>query len=220
MANKAELLKQFEAIPTGNAADAMAKLGIQSGALDSTLFPLIPSQRRTAGTAVTVKQMVRSQAAEGASLAKHSKVIDSQLTPGDLLVIDVGGRTDVCTGGFLLALRAKMQGASGYVINGALRDLEEIAQLDFPVYLAGGSPVKSSPLLETIGINIPVEIGGVQINPGDVVLMDRTGVVVIPVKFAEDVLAKAKEIGAKEEALQKLLEKGGSFAEAAKEVKL
>lgn len=210
------LLKEYENISTSNVADAMAQLGIPCGVLDANLHPLSLTQRRAAGIAVTVKQMVRSQLAEGASLAKHSKIIDEVLNPGDLMVIDVGGRTDVCTGGFLLALRAKTRGAAGYVINGCLRDIREIAELDFPVHLIGCSPTKSAPMLQTVGINIPLEIGGVQINPGDLVLTDDTGIVVIPMVHAEAVLSKAKEINAKENHLQQLLEQGLSFSEAVK----
>ncbi|MHC1757943.1 MAG: RraA family protein [Negativicutes bacterium] len=214
-----KLLASFREIPTGNAADAMAQLGIPRGTING-LFPLSLQQSRAAGYAVTIKQMQRSQMASGKGLATHSKVIDEQLNQGDLLVIDVGGRTDVCTGGAILALRAKLRGVAGYVINGCLRDLREIADLDFPVHLIGGSPNKSAPDLQTVGINLPVEIGGVQINPGDLVLTDDTGIVIIPRARAEAVLDAALSIKAKEECLTEYIKGGMSFSEAAKAVAL
>ena len=161
--------------------------------------------------------MTRAQSAEGAALAKHAQVIGEMLGEGDMLVIDADGRTDVCTGGALLALCAKLRGASGWVINGALRDIEEIRALDFPVHLKGGSPVKSAPLLQTVGVNVPVEFGGVQICPGDLILTDETGIVVIPAAHAEAVLEKAQSIGRIEAQTEQLLRAGRTFAQAKKE---
>lgn len=215
-----ELIRAFEKVPTGNAADALVQLGIPGGAVNAGLHPVGSPQRRAAGFAVTVKQMTRSQSAEGASLATHAQVIGEQLGEGDMLVIDVGGRTDVCTGGALLALCAKLRGASGWVINGALRDIEEIRALDFPVHLKGGSPVKSAPLLQTVGVNVPVEFGGVQICPGDLVLTDETGIVVIPAGKAEAVLRKAQAIARIEAETERLLREGRTFAQARKEAGL
>lgn len=218
--DRMELIRAFEQVPSGNAADALVQLGLCAAVPDAGLHPVGIPQKRAAGYAVTVKQMTRSGNAEGSSLARHAAVIDEQLGEGDMLVIDAGGRTDVCTGGALLALCAKLRGASGWVINGALRDVEEIRKLDFPVHLKGGSPVKSAPLLQTVGVNIPVEIGGVQICPGDIVLTDETGIVVIPPAHAEAVLQKALDIGRREAETERLLREGKSFSEAKKEANL
>lgn len=211
-----ELIRAFAAVPTGNVADALMNLGIPVGAVNAPLRPIASPQRRAAGYAVTVRQMVRAQAAEGAALARHGQVNDEVLQPGDLLVIDAGGRTDVCTGGALMALCAQRRGAVGWVVNGAVRDVEEIRALDFPVHLAGTSPVKSTPLLQTVGVNVPVEIGGVQILPGDVVVTDETGIVVVPRQHAEAVLREAQRIGRIEEETERLIREGCSFAEAKK----
>ena len=212
--DRIELIRAFEKVPSGNAADALAELGLPDGFVDAGLYPLAPSQRRAAGFAVTVKQVSRSQDPEKAGPARHGQVIDEFLREGSMLVIDAGGRTDVCTGGGLMALRSKLLGASGWVINGAVRDAEEIRALDFPVHLKGTSPVKSVPRLQTAGVNVPVGIGGVQICPGDLVLADETGIVVIPPEQAEAVLAKALEIGRKEEEAERLLLAGKSFMQA------
>lgn len=217
--SRKELIEGYLRVPTANVCDAMAQLDLPVRVIEG-LHPVSPTQRPAVGFAVTVKQMQRHQAAEGKGLATHSKVIDTQLQYGDMLVIDVGGRTDVCTGGALLARRAQQRGASGYLINGCLRDVREIAALDFPVHLVGASPVKSSPALQTVGINIPVEINGVQILPGDLVMSDDTGVIVVPAQVAEQVLERALAINAKEAALEEMLIVGKTFAEAAAAVKL
>lgn len=212
---KKELIEKFQALPTGNIMDAMAKLGIRRGVVLG-LDAYSPTQRKLVGFAKTIKQMQRHQTSGDSGLATHSKVIDNDLSFGDVLVIDVDGRKDVCTGGAILALRAKLRGAAGYLINGCLRDRQEIIDLDFPVFACGAVPVKSSPDLETVGIDIPVEIGGVQIRPGDLIVGDDTGVVVVPKEAAPDVIKCAEEIKAKEEKVTELVQQGSSFAEACK----
>ena len=133
-----------------------------------------------------------------------------------MLVIDMSGITDVCTGGALLALRAKTRGVSGELTNGCLRDADEIAALDFPVYCAGTSPVKSAKDIETIGVNVPVTIGGVQVLPGDLICMDSTGVVVVPQGRINDVIAEAEKISARESKMEEMIRTGMSIVEARK----
>ena len=217
--SRKDLINGFLGLPTGNVCDAMVKLNMPLKVVYG-LHQLSSEQSRSVGLAVTVKQMEKYQSGTTTNLATHSRVIDTQLQYGDLLVLDVGGRTDVCSGGSLLVRRAKEQGASGFIVNGCLRDLREIQTLDFPVHLLGGSPIKSSLHLQTVGVNIPVEIGGVQINPGDVIIADDTGIVVFPEEYAEAILKKAMEIHDKETRLENFIKEGKSFAEAAKLVNL
>ena len=130
------------------------------------------------------------------------------------MVIDMGGMTDVCTGGALLALRAQMRGVQGELTNGCLRDADEIAAMGFPVFCAGTVPVKSAEDVETVGVNVPVMVGGVQIGPGDLILMDRTGVVCVPAESLREVLDKAAGICAREAKMEALIREGHSLAEA------
>ena len=217
--DRSEVIEGYMKVPTGNICDAMDQLGIPIGVILG-LNPISPTQKRAVGYALTIKQMERHQTAEGKGLAKHSKVIDDEISYGDMLVIDVNGRKDVCTGGSILAKRAKLRGASGYVINGCLRDVREIAEMDFPVHLVGSTPVKSSPHLQTIGINIPIEINGVQIIPGDLIVTDDTGIVVIPERYIERVLKIALEINEKENQINKMISDGISFADAVSKTRL
>ena len=115
-----------------------------------------------------------------------------------------------------MAKRAVRRGIVGYLVNGALRDIREIAELGLPVYFKGANPLKSAPQLQTVSINGPVEIGGVQIRSGDIVVMDDTGVLVIPPEFAETVVSRAEYIHKKEQLFEQLLDEGKSFAEARK----
>ena len=209
---KKRLLEEYRTVPTGNIADAMALLGLPDAAVTG-LVMLHPDQPPAAGFAVTMQQMPRHAGAPEGNLTRQAAVVDT-LREGDLLVIDVGGRTDISTGGGMQALRAQIRGAAGYLVNGCLRDVREIAQCKFPVYFKGGCPIKSAPALETVSVNEPVQIGGVQIKNGDLVVMDDTGVVIVPPEHVAAVLEKGKQIQAKEAHWVALLREGKTFAEA------
>lgn len=211
--DKFELLAHFYDLPTGNIADACAKLGVPCRIVTG-LHPVITGLKRAAGYAVTIKQMVRNVNATEKVLTKHADVIDNHLSKGDLLVIDVGGKDSPCTGGALLALRAQTTGVAGFLVNGCMRDIEEIAALKFPVVLKGGCPIKSSPSLETVGINVPVEINDTQIVPGDLIVMDETGVIVVPVEHAQSVCEEAERIFVLEEKVEKLVRQGHGVIES------
>lgn len=210
-----KMRSSFAKISTGDIADAMVSLGLTPRTIIG-LHSVSPNQQPTAGYALTVKQMVRSINQREGSLAKHGMVIDSMLKTGDVLVVDVDGRMDVCTGGALLVLRAKNIGAQGFIINGCMRDLEDIVKIGFPVYLKGGCPIKSSPMLETVGINVPVQIGDTQICPGDLIVMDLTGIIIIPLDRAEEIYKTAVKIQEREDRRMKFVEYGGTVADSLK----
>jgi regulator of RNase E activity RraA len=214
-ASRTEIIEAFRAVPTGNISDAMDALGMARGVIHG-LKPLSLTQPRTAGFAFTVKQMPRHHEAVGEKLAKHAQVIDELSSAGDVLVIDVGGRLDICSGGALLALRAKLRGLAGWIVNGCVRDVQEIIELGFPVHCCGTSPIKSSPALETVGLNVAVEIAGVQIKSGDLIVADDTGMVVVPASKASAVLEKALQIQKTEVKVAEFLRAGLNFRDARK----
>ncbi len=206
-------IENYKKFPSGNISDAMDNLGLRSGVVLG-LRPLDMYQPRTAGFAKTLRQMRRKTVFDGKSLTKQASIIDSQTEYGDLLVIEATGINDVSTGGAMLASRAQMRGVMGELTNGCLRDIDEIAVLKFPAYIGGTSPVKSARVLETVDVDVPVSIGGVQIYPEDLVLMDRTGVVVVPAESLKEVLDEAEKIKAKEDRIEDLVRKGISLNEA------
>ena len=213
MGKSLNLIETLREIPTGNLSDAMAKLGLPSGVLVNGPKPVDIHQPRMAGYAYTVQQMPRHQTAEGKGLCKHLDVINSLSSAGDVLVIDVGGRLDVCTGGGMLALRAKMRGIRGFLVNGCYRDIGDVVNAQFPLFCVGSTPTKSSPLLETVGINVTICIGGVQIRPGDVIVGDDTGVIVIPAAHAQRVAEVASRIRSVETYMEQLILAGRDYKE-------
>lgn len=212
---KKRWIEEYKKYPTGNVSDAMDNLGIRRGAILG-VHALDSKQPKAAGFALTIQQMRRRTVYDGKNLACQGGIIDTETVEGDMLVIDMGGAMDVCTGGALLALRAQLRGVSGELTNGCLRDADEIAELGFPVYCAGTVPVKSAKDVETAGVNVPVMIGGVQVCPGDMILMDRTGAVCIPAEKLHEVLAETEKISVREQKMETLIREGHSIAEARK----
>ena len=160
------------------------------------------------GPAVTVKLV-----AAGLTKGKTHlgvKAIDLA-EPGDVIVVDNGGRLDTSCWGGILANGAKSKGISGVVIDGACRDVDDYVEIDFPVYARGSVVATARGRIMEQSTNDLVQFGGVQVRPGDVVLGDRSGVVIIPRERFGDVLAKAEELWNKEEAMISEIKSGQSM---------
>jgi len=151
------------------------------------------------GPAFTVKT------APGDNLLIH-KAIDTA-EPGDVIVVDGGGFNDYALIGELMSARAEQRGVAGMVIWGAIRDSADLAKGSFPVYASGVThrgPYKNGPG----EINVPITIGGMPVNPGDIIVGDADGLVAVPQDQAEEILASAKSIVAKEDASMKQIRAG------------
>ena len=207
---KNEIRKRALALPTGNLSDAMDHLGLTGFAVPD-LHPLRFSQPPAAGFARTIQQRIKGNNCTGKGKVRQRQVINTLTEPGDLLVIDACGCTRSSTGGGLLMLRAKVRGVQGLLTNGCLRDAADIAAMGFPVYCRGVSPVSSANCLETVGVDVPVVIGDVRICPGDLVVMDDSGCVVIPRDRIEEVLDLAEIVQKQEKTAEELLLLGEDF---------
>ncbi len=113
--------------------------------------------------------------------------------PGQVLVIDARGDTRGAAAGHILCTRLWRRGAAGLVTDGGLRDSPAIAEMDFPVYAAAASPAMHLTVHHAVDIDVPIGCGGVPVFPGDVVLGDPEGVVVIPRHLAAEVARDAAE---------------------------
>ncbi|HMA07281.1 MAG TPA: ribonuclease activity regulator RraA [Ramlibacter sp.] len=113
--------------------------------------------------------------------------------PGHVLVIDCRGETRVASGGQILTTRLKVRGVAGLVSDGPVRDSGPISEMDFPVYCAGGSAPLNLIHHHAIDLNVPIGCGGVAVYPGDIMVGDDEGVVVIPRHLADEVARDAAE---------------------------
>lgn len=153
----------------------------KTGAMDATLRPVAPGMRLS-GRALTV----RCQPADNLTL--HAAVALAK--PGDVIVADVGGFVEAGHWGEILIVAAQQRGIAGLVINGGVRDIDAARRRNFPVF-AGGVSMKAT-VKDVLGsINEPIVCGGVTVRPGDVVLGDDDGVVVLPIDTAADALQAA-----------------------------
>lgn len=175
-----EVVEAFQGVPTTDIADAVTKMFTMSTAIQPLYRPI----RRAAGSAVTVR------VPPGDNLMVH--VALDYLQDGDVLVVDARGSTDFCLGGGLMTSYAKHKGVKGFILDGAYRDASELQKLDFPVYGRGVNP--TSPTKVGPGeINTVIQCGGVPVHPGDIVVADPDGTVVVPLEYAHLVLDKVRQ---------------------------
>ena len=107
--------------------------------------------------------------------------------PGHVLVSDCRRDASAASGGSILMTRLMVRGVAGYVSDGGLRDSPEIAKLDFPTYCGGPAPQLNLAVHHSVDLNIPIGCGGVAVYPGDVIVGDGEGVIVIPRHLAREV---------------------------------
>lgn len=138
--------------------------------------------------------------------------------PGDIIVVDNGGRREFSCWGGLLALSAKLKGLSGVVIDGASRDIDEARDLEFPVYARGAVPMTARGRVVQESFNQEIQFAGVQCRPGDLVIADWSGVVIIAREKEEEVVAAAEAIYAKEQEMAAGIRKGYSGLEMLEEL--
>ncbi|HEM6742856.1 TPA: RraA family protein [Citrobacter farmeri] len=176
-----ELIAAFKAIPTANIADCMGRLS----AMNSTIRRLsLPCKDNMVGVALTVK--VRS----GDNLMIHKAL--NILTPGDVLVVSNDGGNSQALMGEIMITYAHTRKACGIVLDGPVRDLYSIQAMEFPVYATGSTP--AGPFKDGPGeINVPISCGGMSVMPGDVIVGDGDGVIVIARQDAQALLAEAEK---------------------------
>ena len=131
------------------------------------------------------------------------------LQPGDVLVVDIFGKkvNGTIVGDNLFYYTMKATGGGGLVVDGSIRDLNGISEIDMPAYFRAVDPTPIGSVMLT-GINIPVRIGGVTVMPGDLVVGDREGVYFIPPQFVREVLDRADEIHVHDEWTKKKFDEG------------
>jgi 4-hydroxy-4-methyl-2-oxoglutarate aldolase len=193
--------RQLMSLPASTICEANGGVGALAPAIRS-----IAPRMKVAGPAFTVKLF------PGDNLAViHANALAK---PGDVLVIDAG-RTDeaMVVWGASSTLAAKMRGIAGVVTNGAVRDVDEMIQIGLPVFAAGVS-LRGNAKAHPGWLNVTVTIGDVVISPGDIVVGDSDGVVVVPGDQVSEVLQKALVQRQKEEERDRRIRSGESIQAA------
>lgn len=185
--------------PSCVVADAQERAGV----MRSYMRPL-STQTRFVGPALTVRLEPGNQVdcLDALSVAQE----------GDVIVVDAAGETETSIWGGLMSGLCKMKGVVGAVVDGAIRDTDETRDLGFFIFSKAVVPRSThspySGRMEPIEINVPIQCAGVVVRPGDLVLGDEIGVVVIPLENAAEVLQKAREQADKEEKTRAKIREG------------
>lgn len=159
--------------------------------------PLSKTQPRMVGEAYTLRFVpMREDASDSASYGTaanlHQRTFE-ECPPGHVLVMDARGETRGCSCGDLLIGRLKARGCAGIVTDGGFRDTLDIEALEFPAYQRCPVPTPSFGYLQAAEAQVPIGCGDIAVYPGDIIVGDRDGIVVIPAKLADQVAEKAWE---------------------------
>ena len=174
-----DIVSQYTDLAVADICDALGR----NAALPAALKPF--NTTRMVGTAYTVNLPASE------NLLLYYAVDNAR--PGDVLVVACAGYTERAVAGEIVAALAKARGLAGFVIDGAVRDAEALRQTDFPVYARAVSP--NGPYKDACGeINVPVSMGNVVIQPGDLIVADADGIVAIRRQEAASVAEQARKI--------------------------
>lgn len=190
-----ELIDAFGKVAVASVADAVDKVCGRRGYLSSLIKPRINDQR-ICGPAATVLESATDEFVP----PQHALDLIDEAPRGSVIVISVeGGQPDVAVWGGLMTAGAVANGHVGAVLDGAVRDLTEIRRdYGFPIFARDVSPGTTLGRYKTVASQVPVRVGDVVIHPGDIIVGDVDGVVVVPKDQAAEVLAMAQEIDARE----------------------
>ncbi|MCT1940956.1 4-carboxy-4-hydroxy-2-oxoadipate aldolase/oxaloacetate decarboxylase [Micrococcus sp. GPGPB33] len=191
--------KEFQALGAATVYEASG----QEGALDSGIKPVNPASRMC-GRAITLELDPADN--------WYIHVALLQARPGDVLVIDAQGFLEAGAWGDVLTLAAQERGLHGLVIDGSVRDAQDIIDAGFPVYSRGIS-IKGTTKARHGRINVPIRVGGVLVKPGDLMIGDRDGVCRVEANRITEVLEASKGRAAKEEGMRRKLRQGASTLE-------
>lgn len=190
---------------TATASDALDRLGRPGSLLG--IAPLFDGAR-LCGPAFTVRYVTA-----GSPPGTVGDYLDD-VPPGEVVVLDNGGRTDCTVWGDILTAMANQRGVVGTVIDGVCRDVQRALGLSYPIYSRGRFMRTGKDRVEVSDVGRPVTVGGVQVRPGDILVGDADGVIAVPHENADEVAEICAQISAREEAILADVLADGSLAEA------
>lgn len=188
-------------------SDALDRLGIDGQALG--VMPVARTMR-FAGRAFTIRML--PVGLTGGSVGDYIDDVE----PGQVVVIDNDGRLDTTVWGDILTFVAHTKGIAGTVIDGVCRDSDRCVELGYPVFSKAVTMRTGKDRVTADAYNVPVQVAGVRVAPGDWLVGDADGVLAIPADRAEEVLAVAEAIEAAEQTIREAVAKGARLDEARK----
>ncbi|MBI5577712.1 MAG: RraA family protein [Deltaproteobacteria bacterium] len=203
------IIEGFMKVSTASVSDAVDKIAKTRGFMDHAIKPRI-NEKKIVGPAVTILEGPTSESLP----PKHALDAIDESPKGSVIVIAINAETDVAVWGGLMTAGAEVNGHAGAILDGAVRDVTEIRRdSDFQVFARSVCPSTTVGRFETLASNVPVICGGVNVNPGDLIIADLDGVVVVPKEHVDAVLEMATEIEGREAEQARLIRETKSLRE-------
>ncbi len=207
--NQAEMISRYRELYLPAVCDALYELGLEEQVLPTSLRPLLPDQK-IVGEAFTVEGHAIGSVGWEAGLERIRSYLEifERLQPDSVLVSVTPPSSVVGHFGELTANSAKQKGCVGVILDGNLRDIQGIRDIGLQVFYRDLSPLNAIGRWEMIASQEPVVIGGVTIRPGDLIIAEFDGVLVVPFDEAERVLETAEGIVSAEGRVRKEMQSG------------
>ena len=220
-AKNTSFIERARKLPVAVLSDALDALGLPTSIMDATVRRI--SGPKLSGVARTVDRMPATangaQADIDAKLGMGTQLVLDSLIPGEVVVIAARGGLDAAMIGDNMAHRAQNQGAAGFVTDGAIRDVDELASMNLAIYAAGAIPRQAYKRFVTLSIDQPIVCGSVRVCRGDLVVGDADGIIVIDEKHVTAVLDKAEAIEIVEAQMKIFINAGNSLVAAVEKYK-
>jgi regulator of RNase E activity RraA len=209
-AHPQEMVDAYRHVEAASVSDAMEQLLHEKRYMSHRMQAIFPT--KFAGTAVTVL-LKREENRDPDALTGMLKAIDSGGS-GSVYVMTVQDGADIAGMGGLMGTALAARGYAGAVVDGGVRDVPQLKRIQFPVYALGAVPSTSVGHYRFAGADISIVCDGVEVNPGDIIVADQDGVVVVPKAHAADILIKAQALDNSEHSMYPFIEKYHSIVEA------
>ena len=207
------LIAGFAKSTVASVADSVDQIVGKRGYLNHDMRPYVAGAFVGRARTAVVKP-APAEKATPALATQHSVQMIDNANPGDVGVIVMEGSLDVAAIGGLIGTAAKSRGMVGMVLDGAVRDVKELREMNLPTYARSVSPATAVGRYASVAQQVPVECGGVTISPGDIIIAGEDGVVVVPKDRAAEVLKRAQEIDERETKMLPFIKQYKSLAKA------
>jgi regulator of RNase E activity RraA len=209
-AHPQQMVDAYRHVEAASVSDAIEQLLHEKRYMSHRMQAIFPT--KFAGTAVTVL-LKPEENHDPDALTGMLKAIDSGGS-GSVYVMTVQDGADIAGMGGLMGTAMAARGYAGAVVDGGVRDIPQLKRIQFPVYALGPVPSTSVGHYRFAGSNIPITCDGVKIDPGDIIVADQDGVVVVPKAHAAEILVKAQALDNSEHSMYPFIEKYHSIVEA------
>ena len=196
---------------TGNIADAVEEATGQRGFMSHDMKPIFKTKIVGPAATTLLRPVLRT---DKRTYRNHALEILDEAEPGSVLVYVLEDGLEIAGMGNLMATTAKVRGLAGAVIDGAARDVEEVTEIGFPIFSRTISPATSVGRYVSIAKQIPVKCGGIMVKPGDYIVGDLDGVVVVPEEAADKVVEFLKLYDDKESKMIPIIKEEKSMLKA------